>query len=58
LGAHIIGADATEMIAELGMAKALETTWVELNSTMHAHPTLSEAVMEAAGQAFGVAIQI
>jgi dihydrolipoamide dehydrogenase len=58
LGAHIIGAEATEMIAELGMAKSLETTWEELHNTMHAHPTLSEAVMEAAGQAFGVAINI
>jgi len=58
LGAHIIGSEATEMIAELGMAKALETTWEELFSTMHAHPSLSEAVMEAAGQAFDVAINI
>ncbi len=58
LGAHIIGSEATEMIAELGMAKALETTWEELHSTMHAHPTLAEAVMEAAGQAYGVAIHI
>ncbi len=58
LGAHIIGAEATEMIAELGVAKALETTWEELHSTMHAHPTLSEAVMEAAGQAFDAAIHI
>jgi dihydrolipoamide dehydrogenase len=58
LGAHIIGSEATEMIAELGMAKALETTWEELHNTMHAHPTLSEAVMEAAGQAFDVAINI
>ena len=58
LGAHIIGSEATEMIAELGMAKALETTWKELHNTMHAHPTLSEAVMEAAGQAFNAAINI
>jgi dihydrolipoamide dehydrogenase len=58
LGAHIIGSEATEMIAELGMAKALKTTWEELHNTIHAHPTLSEAVMEAAGQAFGVAINI
>jgi len=58
LGAHIIGSEATEMIAELGMAKALETTWEELHSTMHAHPTLAEAIMEAAGQAYGVAIHI
>ena len=52
LGAHIVGSEATEMIAELVMAKALETTWHELHETMHAHPTLSEAVMEAAGQAY------
>jgi len=58
LGAHIIGAEATEMIAELGIAKSLETTWEKLHNTMHAHPTLSEAVMEAAGQAFGAAIHI
>jgi dihydrolipoamide dehydrogenase len=58
LGAHIVGSEATEMIAELGMAKALETTWEELHRTMHAHPTLSEAVMEAAGQAYGVSVNI
>ncbi len=58
LGAHIIGAEATEMIAELGIAKTLETTWEEISHTMHAHPTLSEAVMEAAGQAFDSAIHI
>jgi dihydrolipoamide dehydrogenase len=52
LGGHIIGAEATEMIAELGTAKALETTWEELATTIHAHPTLSEAVMEAALDAF------
>jgi len=53
LGAHIIGSEATEMIAELGMSKALETTWNELATTVHAHPTLSEAVMEAALDAMG-----
>ncbi|HTP79142.1 MAG TPA: dihydrolipoyl dehydrogenase [Bacteroidota bacterium] len=58
LGAHIVGADATELIAELGMAKALETTWEEIFNTMHAHPTLSEGIMEAAGEAFGAAINI
>jgi dihydrolipoamide dehydrogenase len=58
LGAHIVGSEATEMIAELGVAMALETTWEELHTTMHAHPTLSEAVMEAAGQAFDQAIHI
>ena len=40
------------------MAKALETTYEELFRTMHAHPTLAEAVMEAAGQAFNQAIHI
>ena len=58
LGAHIIGSEATELIAELGMAKALESTSVELFSTMHAHPTLSEMIMEAAGDADGKAIHI
>ena len=58
LGAHIIGSEATEMIAELGIAKTFGTTWEELHRTIHAHPTLSEAIMEAAGQAFNVAIHI
>ncbi len=58
LGAHILGTEATEMIAELGIAKALETTNYELQHTMHAHPTLSEAVMEAAGDATDEAIHI
>jgi dihydrolipoamide dehydrogenase len=58
LGAHIIGSEATELIAELGLARALESTNVEIQRTMHAHPTLSEAIMEAAGDAFGQAIQI
>ncbi len=51
LGAHIIGSEATELIAELGIAKSLEATPVELNRTIHAHPTLSEMIMEAAGDA-------
>ncbi len=58
LGAHIIGAEATELIAELGVAKALEATPVELSKIMHAHPTLSEMIMEAAGDARGEAIHI
>ncbi len=53
LGAHIIGSEATEMIAELGISKALESTWHELSKTVHAHPTLSEAIMEAALNAMG-----
>ena len=56
LGAHIIGADATEMIAELGLAITLEATYEELISTIHAHPTLSEAVHEAAHASQGHAI--
>ena len=58
LGAHIIGAEATEMIAELGLGMTLEATYEEIEATIHAHPTLSESVHEAAGQAFGHAIHI
>ena len=58
LGAHIIGPKATEMIAELGLAITLEATYEEIEATIHAHPTLSESVHEAAGQAFGHAIHI
>jgi dihydrolipoamide dehydrogenase len=58
LGAHIIGAEATEMIAELVMAKKLEATEEEIVHAMHPHPTFSEAVMEAAGQALGESIHI
>ncbi len=58
LGAHLIGQDATEMIAELGLAITLEATYEEIEATIHAHPTLSEAVHEATGQAFGEAIHI
>ena len=56
LGCHIIGHDATELIAELTIAKALETTWQEIAITMHAHPTLSEAILEAAQDAYGQGI--
>jgi dihydrolipoamide dehydrogenase len=58
LGAHIIGDNATEMIAELGLAKTLESTAKEIVHTVHAHPTLSEMIMEAAGSALGTAIHI
>ncbi len=58
LGVHILGHGATEMIAELGVAKKLETTANEIFRTVHAHPTLSEAVMEAAEDALGHAIHI
>lgn len=58
LGAHIIGANATELIAELGLAKNLEATAESIFKTIHAHPTLSEAVMEAAANAKGEAIHL
>ncbi len=56
LGAHMIGPDVTEMIAEIGLARTLEATAQTVFKTIHAHPTLSEAVMEAAAGAYGEAI--
>jgi dihydrolipoamide dehydrogenase len=56
LGAHILGSEATEMIAELAVAKNLEATYLEVMRTVHAHPTLSEAIMEAAADAWGESI--
>ncbi len=58
LGAHIVGSDASELLAELGVAKTLETTADEIMHTIHAHPTLSEAIKEAAEDAYGRAIHI
>ncbi len=58
LGAHILGSEATEMIAEFGMAKSLEATYKEIGHLIHAHPTLSESMMEAALAAYGEAIHI
>jgi dihydrolipoamide dehydrogenase len=58
LGAHILGSEATELIAELVLAKTLESTGHEIIKTIHAHPTLGEAIMEAAGVAYGEAINI
>lgn len=58
LGAHIIGSEATELIAEVGLAKSLEATVKSVLKTVHAHPTLSESVMEAAGVVLGEAIHI
>ncbi len=58
LGAHIVGADATEMIAEFGLAMKLEATAEEIHNTIHAHPTMSEAMMEAAATIYGEAIHI
>jgi dihydrolipoamide dehydrogenase len=58
LGAHIIGSEATEQIAEICVARGAEATQMELHRTIHAHPTFSEAVMEAAAAADGEAIHI
>ena len=58
LGAHIIGAEATELIAELGLGKSLEATYETIIKTIHAHPTLSESIMEAAADANDEAIHI
>ena len=58
LGAHMIGANVTEMIAELVTARKLETTGHEIIKTVHPHPTMSEAVMEAAAAAYDEVIHI
>lgn len=58
LGAHMIGGNVTEMIAELVVAKKLEITGHELIKTIHPHPTMSEAIMEAAAEAYGEVIHI
>jgi dihydrolipoamide dehydrogenase len=58
LGVHIIGPHATELIAEACVAMQLESTADELGRTMHAHPTVSEAVMEAAEGVHDLAIHI
>jgi len=58
LGGHMIGANVTEMVAELVVLRKLETTGHELIKTIHPHPTLSEAVMEAAAAAYGEVIHL
>jgi dihydrolipoamide dehydrogenase len=58
LGAHMIGDNVTEMIAELVMARKLETTAEELIKGIHPHPTMSEAVMEAAAAAYDEVIHL
>ena len=58
LGAHIIGSDATELITEYGLAMKMEATVDEIHGTIHAHPTMSEALAEAAAAAHGEAIHI
>lgn len=58
LGAHIIGENATELITEYVLANKAEITADEIHQTIHAHPTMSEALMEAAAAAYGEAIHI
>ncbi len=58
LGAHMIGANVTEMIAEVVSARKLETTGHDVIKTVHPHPTMSEAIMEAAAAAYGEVIHL
>lgn len=58
LGAHICGNEASEMIAEVTLGKSLETNAEGIIKTVHAHPTLAEAIMEATAEAYGEAINI
>ena len=58
LGAHMVGANVTEMIAEVVVARKLETTGHEIIKSVHPHPTMSEAIMEAAAAAYGEVIHL
>ncbi|HLN19955.1 MAG TPA: dihydrolipoyl dehydrogenase [Bacteroidales bacterium] len=58
LGAHMIGANVTEMIAEIVVSRNLETTWHEIVKSIHPHPTMSEAISEAAAAAYGEVIHL
>jgi dihydrolipoamide dehydrogenase len=58
LGVHIIGPRATELIAEGVLGRKLETTVEEIANTVHAHPTLAEAMLEAAHDVYGEAIHV
>jgi dihydrolipoamide dehydrogenase len=58
LGAHMIGSNVTEMIAEVVAARKLETTGHEIIKTIHPHPTMSEAIMEAVAEAYGECIHL
>ena len=52
LGCHIIGAEATNIITEAVIARKLETTYHEVLNSIHPHPTLSEAILEASANAY------
>lgn len=58
LGAHLIGSNVTEMIAEIVVARKLETTGMEMIKSVHPHPTMSEAIMEASAAAYGEVIHL
>ncbi len=58
LGCHMIGANVTEMIAEAVVARNLETTGMEVLKSVHPHPTMSEAIMEATAAAYGEVIHL
>jgi dihydrolipoamide dehydrogenase len=58
LGAHMLGHNVTEMIAEIVVARKLETTGHEIIKSVHPHPTMSEAIMEAAAEAYGECIHL
>lgn len=58
LGAHMIGANVTDMIAEIVLARKLESTGMEIIKAVHPHPTMSEAIMEAAAAAYGEVIHL
>ena len=58
LGAHMVGAGVTEMIAEIVVARKLETTGHEILKAVHPHPTMSEAIMEATAAAYGEVIHL
>jgi dihydrolipoamide dehydrogenase len=58
LGAHFIGQNVTEMVAEAVSIRKLETTGAEIIKTIHPHPTMSEAIMEAAAAAYGEVIHL
>jgi len=58
LGAHMVGPEVTELLPELTLAQMMEITTAEISRNVHAHPTLSETLMEAAHAAEGEAIHI
>jgi dihydrolipoamide dehydrogenase len=58
LGAHMIGDNVTELIAEVVVARKLETTGKEIINAVHPHPTMSEAIMEAVAQAYGECVDL